>query len=109
MISEKLLEKVNIFMSNLDDRFNWLNLSKREKIMSHSIKLIEEVWELNSEILIKLWRARKQKIDNYNETNLENEFADVLLSVLILSKELDIDINKSITNKINKINKRWWI
>lgn len=107
MISKDLFKFIDQVSKNLDKKFS--EFSKKEKILSHSVKLTEEVWELSSEVLVSIWKARVEKLQNYSKSDLEAEFADVILTTLILAKDLDIDINKSLIDKINSINARGWL
>lgn len=78
-------------------------------IFIRSIKLSEEIWELNKEILEQLGYWRKGKLEEYSKKNMENEMADVIFSAFMLAKALNIDVNKAITNKIKIIKKKIWI
>lgn len=107
MIENELLELIKSIWerhkNNLSNR-----LTRKELIFSAVIKIQEELWELSSEILIDSKIARSWKIDNFKKENLELEFADVIMSTLMLANFMDIDINKSLKDKITKINNRWW-
>jgi len=50
---------------------------------------------------------RQEKLDNHDKNNLPNEFADVIITTLLLAKSMDVDIKKALINKIEKINKRY--
>ncbi|MGV8162997.1 MAG: MazG nucleotide pyrophosphohydrolase domain-containing protein [Candidatus Nanoarchaeia archaeon] len=69
-------------------------------------KLIEEIGELSEAILMSdsLQRGEKLRKDNHDE--LAYELADVLLCTSILAQELNIDIEKALNEKIEKIKKR---
>lgn len=104
MISKELLEIIDKISLKLEEKFPWM--SRKEKILSHWVKLSEEVWELSWEILKKIWKQRKEKLDNFSEENLKEEFVDVILTALILAKSLEIDINEALKIKLEKIEKR---
>jgi NTP pyrophosphatase (non-canonical NTP hydrolase) len=74
-------------------------------ILAKAVKLSEEVWELNSEVLKKLYNGRKI----FLQEDLELEFADVIITTLLLAKSLNVDINDSLNKKLNILNERWWI
>lgn len=69
-------------------------------------KLVEEIGELSEAILMSdsLQRGEKLRKDNHDE--LAHELADVLLCASILAQELNIDIEKALKEKIDKIEKR---
>ncbi len=50
---------------------------------------------------------RKQKLKNLDKENLHGEFADVIITTLLLAKAMNIDIEKALEKKIEKINKRY--
>lgn len=55
------------------------------------------------------WKSTRE-IDNYvkkNKDDIAEELADVLYWVLLMSCDLDIDIKKSLEDKIKKNNKRY--
>lgn len=68
-------------------------------------KLIEEIGELSEAILIRDNMQRKYKLRD-SKSKLEEELADVILATLILAKELNIDIEKELKQKIEKIKRR---
>ena len=68
-------------------------------------KLIEEMGELSEAILAGDAFQRNEKLETKKE-KLEHELADVLICTLILAKEMNINIKKSLKEKIEKIKKR---
>lgn len=104
MIKEEFFKEIAIIDDNLKNYFSALNQTDLEDILSRLAKMTEEVWELNSDVLKKYY---KRKITS--EENLELEFADVIITLALLAKSLDVDLNKAIINKFNIIKQRWWI
>lgn len=43
----------------------------------------------------------------HDKNNLPNEFADVIITILLLAKSMDVDIPQALAEKIKKINKRY--
>ena len=80
---------------------------QEKRILARAVKLSEEVGELCNEILAFNSMQRTQKLDNRNKENLPEEFADVVLTAMLLAKSMNIDIKTAIENKIAKINKRY--
>jgi NTP pyrophosphatase (non-canonical NTP hydrolase) len=73
--------------------------SDRERVFARTLKLMEEMGEFANELLSKVGLQRQTKIDAYNQENLEDEFGDVLITVLLLGSELDIDISEVMKRK----------
>lgn len=78
-----------------------------KRILARTVKLIEELGELCNEVLARESLQRKQKLDNHNKENLPEEFADVIITALLLAKAMNVDIEKAIEKKIKKVNKRY--
>ncbi len=104
MINKKLLETIKIINENLNKKHHYD--SKNMKILAGCTKLQEEAGELSGEVLTFLKIARKKKIDNFKFEDLESEFADVVLSLLVLADDMWIDINKALKNKLEIIENR---
>jgi len=68
-------------------------------------KLVEEIGELSEKILTLDSLQRADKLNN-EKGKIEHEIADVLLTTLILARELGIDTEKALKEKIEKIKQR---
>lgn len=85
-------------------RIEFVTFTKREKdILFKTVKLSEEVGELSNDILSVLSLQRKSKLDRFNRTNLYQEFADVVISVIKLANALRVDLERAIRDKTKKI------
>jgi len=82
------------------------DVSQRERILFRTVKLMEELGEWCNEIIAFIGKQRDEKQKNYKKENLEEEFADVMITTLLVAESLDIDVEKSLKKKINKIKKR---
>lgn len=80
---------------------------QEKRILARTVKLTEELGELCEEVLAHNSLQRKQKLENHNKENLPEEFADVIITTLLLAKAMNIDIEQAIEKKIEKINKRY--
>jgi len=80
---------------------------QEKRILARAVKLTEELGELSEEVLFYNSFQRKQKSENHNEENLPEEFADIIITTLLLAKAMNVDIEKALEKKINKINKRY--
>ena len=109
MISKELLNIIDWFVNKLNQNNKESLDKKKEIILASSVKLSEEVWELSWEVLKSIGRARKEKLENFSKDNLIWEFADVIFSLLVLAKTMNVDINEALEYKLKKINDRWWV
>lgn len=74
-----------------------------------TIKLSEEVWELNEQILWHYGYGRKEKLEKCSSEHLEQEIADVIFSAMMIAKSLNIDVEKAMSNKLQEIKRRFEI
>jgi len=81
--------------------------TQKERILARTVKLTEELGELCNEILAFNGDQRQEKLDKHDKNNLPNEFADVIITTLLLAKSMNVDIKESLIKKIEKINKRY--
>jgi NTP pyrophosphatase (non-canonical NTP hydrolase) len=82
---------------------------KKKHIFARTVKLTEELGELCSEVLGYNSMQRKDKLKKHDTNNLSEEFADVIITTLLLAEIMKIDVEKAIEGKIKKINKRYEI
>ncbi len=80
---------------------------EEKRILARTVKLVEEVGELCEEVLAHGALQRKDKLEKHDKDNLLGEFADVLITTLLLAKIMKVDIDKALEQKIKKINKRY--
>ena len=84
----------------------WPLKDDNQRIFARTMKIVEELGELSDEILTSMNLQRNSKIANFSRKNLEDEFADVLGSLLLLGIELNIDIKDVVERKITYTRKR---
>lgn len=82
----------------LNDR--WPLKNQEQKIFARTMKIMEELGELSDEILTSMNLQRNTKIAKFSQQNIEDEFADVLGSLILLGIELDIDVEAVMKRKI---------
>ncbi|HLD06457.1 MAG TPA: MazG-like family protein [Candidatus Nanoarchaeia archaeon] len=46
-------------------------------------------------------------MDDHDKENLPEEIADVIITALLLAKSMDIDIEKALEKKVEKVNNRY--
>src|SRR5687768_4567792 len=105
MTLQELLDFIDLEDSRLKKRYGYTDTEKR--ILGRTVKLNEEIGELCSAILANSGFQRKDKLDYHKRDNLIEEFADVIITTLLIAKVLDVDIEYAISKKISKINKRY--
>jgi len=79
---------------------------KDKLILATVVKLSEELGELSQEVLAHQSLQRKEKLKNHDPQNLAKEFADLIITTLILAKWMDIDIDQALEEKIKIIKSR---
>ncbi len=87
----------------------WPLKSQQQRTFARTMKIVEELGELADEILTSMNLQRKSKIAAFSKENVEDEFADVFASLLLLAIELNIDIEKVMKRKIKLTKKRFEI
>ncbi|MBI2459286.1 MAG: hypothetical protein HYV53_01900 [Parcubacteria group bacterium] len=100
-----LLKFIEIEDERLKKYYGYDDQAKR--ILARTVKLTEELGELCDEVLAYNSLQRKQKLDNHDKKNLPEEFADVIITALLLAKAMKVDIEKALEKKIEKINQRY--
>jgi len=99
---EDLTIFINEYSQKLESKFGKYE-DKEKLILSSTVKLSEELGELCDEVLTFNSRQRKEKLDNHTTENLPAEFADVILAVFMLAKDMDINLDEAVQNKMEKI------
>ncbi len=99
---KEIIEKIKKINSYIDEnnKDKWDSL-----ILFKSMKLSEEVGELYNEILWSLWFKRKDKITSLN--NLEEEFADVIITTIVIAISMWVNIESTLEKKLEKIYSRF--
>ena len=82
--------------------------SHRESVLANTVKISEEFGELCDAILESFGDQRKGKMDEHEEGDdeLRDELADVLITVFLLAKRLDINVMDALERKITKIHQK---
>lgn len=88
----------------LELRIAFKSLTKREKdILAKTVKLSEEVGELSNDILSVLSLQRESKLRKFNKTNLYEEFADIIITTIVLANATRVDLSRAIKDKMSKL------
>jgi len=72
-----------------------------------TIKIMEELGELCNDVLAHSGIQRKEKLDNYDKSNIEEEFADVIITTFNLAHNMDVDLEQALKKKMERIEKRF--
>lgn len=83
------------------------DFSDREHVFARTIKLGEEYGELCDEVLASIGGQRKGKMFHHEAIDLQDEFADVLITTFMLAKAMDVDIMQSLDDKIRRIKEKY--
>lgn len=102
MTFKELSKFVDEYSRKLENKFGKYD-DKEKLILSSTVKLTEELGELCDEVMTFNSRQRKEKLDDHTDENLPAEFADVLLAVFMLAKDMGINLDEAVKKKIEKI------
>ena len=92
---EKIYAEIATFLNK-----RWPLKTKQQRIFARTMKIVEELGELADEILTSMNLQRDSKIAKFSRENVEDEFADVMASLVLLARELEIDIEQVMNRKI---------
>lgn len=88
-------------------RSHYANFNDNEKrILARTVKLTEELGELCDEVLSFNSLQRKDKLEKHSVDSLSDEFADVIITTLLLAEAMEVDVEKAIKIKIEKLHER---
>lgn len=102
---ENLLRFIETEDEKLKKRYSRY-INEKEVILARTVKLGEEFGELCEEVLAYNLLQRKQKLDNCDKENLPEEFADAIITTLLLAKTMNVDVEKALEEKMQKLNHR---
>lgn len=95
---EELVAQYKEISTTLNER--WPLQDGQQRTFARIMKIVEELGELSDEILTSMNLQRNSKIAQFSHQNLEDEFADVLGSLILLAVELDIDVVEVMKRKV---------
>lgn len=78
-----------------------------KRALARNVKLAEEVGELSNAVLAHFSFQRKDKLEKAEKDNLPEEFADVIITSLLLANCLGVDVGHALEKKIAKIQARY--
>lgn len=95
-------KKISLFLNE-----KWPLQNDQQRVFARTMKIVEELGELSDEILTSMNLQRNTKIANFSHQNIEDEFADVMGSMILLAIELDINVAEVMNRKINFTRERF--
>ncbi|MBR9681386.1 MAG: hypothetical protein GOV00_01150 [Candidatus Altiarchaeota archaeon] len=101
------MSKLLDFIGTESERLNRVygNLDSEKVILARTVKLGEEVGELCEAVLSNLSLQWKHK-PKVSRDELEKEFADVVITTLLMAHSMDVDVRGALERKIQVIKNR---
>ncbi|SRR5258708_1579258 len=104
MTIQQLIEEYQKIQEKLDAR--WPIEDPEKRIFARTMKLVEEFGELSDAVLTKMKLQRNEKAEEFSPQNVEDEFADVMGTLILLGMQLEVDIEGAIKRKIEFTHER---
>ncbi len=103
---QNLEQRIKALSEKIKPGYKFTTHQERD-ILVETVKLNEEVGELCNDILgiLKLQRKAKQK--KFDRRNIYEEFADVIITTIILSQTTGVDLERALKEKLDKIEQRY--
>lgn len=103
---KKLEERIKNLHSEIKPKYK-LYTQEEKEILTNTVKLNEEVGELCNDILSILKLQRRSKLAKFDKRNIYEEFADVIITTIILSQTTGVDLERALNDKLKKIEQRY--
>lgn len=103
---KNLEEKIKVLHDKTKPHYKLYSQEEKE-ILTQTVKLNEEVGELCNDILAVLKLQRRSKLDKFDKRNIYEEFADVIITTIVLAQVAKVDIERALTDKLKKIEERY--
>ena len=68
---------------------------------------MEELGELCNEVMFYNSRQRSEKVESHDQSNLPYEFSDVIIALFMLAKDMNINMEDALSQKIHKIQEKY--
>ncbi len=102
---KELMEFIDAEDKRLKEHYGKL-LPPDKNVLARTAKMMEKLGELCDDVLAQASLQRKKKLDAYDREKMEEEFADVIFTALLLAKAMGIDVEKAVERKMEKVKKR---
>lgn len=101
-----LQQKIQILTEKNRPHYKLYTQTEKE-ILTKTVKLNEEVGELCNDILSVLKLQRRAKLENFNKSNIYQEFADVIITTIQLADAAGVDVERAVQDKLLKIENKY--
>ena len=101
---KKIQEKIDAINKYFEDTEGYV--PEIDRIVRKTLKIGEELGELNEAVLAEMGLQRQEKLDSYKREDLEKELADVVISALTLARYLNIDLEEWLLKRLDFVEKR---
>lgn len=81
-------------------------IPRDKMILARAVKVAEELGELCNDVLASASLQRTDKLAKHDKENIQEEFADVIFTTLLLAKAMGADIEKGLETKMKKVANR---
>jgi NTP pyrophosphatase (non-canonical NTP hydrolase) len=105
MEMKELMEFIETEDKRLNEHYGKL-LPPDKRVLARTVKMMEELGELCDDVLAQASLQRKKKLDAHDREKMEEEFADVIFTALLLAKTMGIDVGSAMKRKMKKVKKR---
>ena len=76
-------------------------------VLARTVKLSEELGEFCNEVLSHSLLQRESKLEPFDKRDVRDEFADVVITALLLAESMDIDTETALDEKVEAIEARY--
>lgn len=103
------LDELLSFVSTENERLREYHsrLDEENVLLSQTVKLNEEIGELCDSVLAYDSLQRSEKLEVFEEQDLEDEVADVVITTFLLADTIDMDIGAALERRADAIETRY--
>lgn len=88
-------------------REKYASVDDRKMVLVQAVKLSEETGELADQILARDSLQREEKLAVAEETRVEDEIADALITARLLAESVGVDVDAALDRKMAEIEARY--
>ncbi len=101
---KKIQEKVDAINKYFEETEG--HVPEIDRIVRKTLKIGEELGELNEAVLAEMGLQRQEKLDSYKREDLEKELADIVISTLTLARYLNIELEPWLLKRLDEVERR---
>lgn len=87
--------------------YEYYDLGPDEAPLAQTVKLNEEVGELCDSVLGYRSLQRAEKLERFDERDMDDEFADVIITAFLLADSVGVDVGSALERKIEAVEDRY--